>query len=279
MTLRWLAVSETQIPGHGGPLGLDDPAMPVWLDAREEARLARYRFTKRRTEYRLRRLAGKHAVAAWLDLPTDPASLCRIGVLNRMSGAPYVEIDGQDAGFEVSLTDRAGAAVALLDRREPGAGPSPVLGVDLELVEPRTAAFVADYFTAAERKWIAAYDEPDVAANLLWSATESALKVYRLGLRADTRWVEITIPADAEGADGWRPLTAAWVGPAFDDRFTGAFGVPSTQLTGWWRRDGRFLLTLAADRPIEPPRHLDGGIDLAKARPIHSWLADPLPRG
>ena len=49
----------------------------------------------------------------------------------------------------MSLTDRAGCAVCLL-AAEPAA-----IGCDLELVEPRSDAFVGDYLTGPERRWVA----------------------------------------------------------------------------------------------------------------------------
>jgi 4'-phosphopantetheinyl transferase len=94
--MHWLVVGEHTIPD-----GTD------WLSPREAARAAGMRFTKRRTEYRLRRLAGKRAVAAALGRPTDAAGLASIQLLNRPGGAPYVVVDGAEVPMDVSLTDRA----------------------------------------------------------------------------------------------------------------------------------------------------------------------------
>ncbi len=52
---------------HDLPEGLD------WLSPGERSRVDAFRFTKRRTEYLLRRWVGKRAVAAHLGLDTDPA--------------------------------------------------------------------------------------------------------------------------------------------------------------------------------------------------------------
>ena len=77
------------------------------------------------------------------------------------------------------------------------------LGCDLELVEPRSDRFVADYLTAAEQQLVlGAGPERDLVANLIWSAKESALKVLRVGLRRDTRSVEVTL-------DGWGAVTGS----------------------------------------------------------------------
>lgn len=255
--VRWIACAETDIP-----VGDD------WLVPAEQRRLARYTFTKRRVEYLVRRLAGKTAVATALGLPLDPAyrsrTLGRIGMLNRMGGAPYAELDGRPAPFDISLTDRSGHAVALLG--DEGTMESGSLGVDLEIVEPRSEGFVRDYLTAPEQAWVyaererAGEDGWEFGANLIWSAKEAALKVLRVGLRADTRTVIVHVDS-AVRPDGWAPLVMETVrGEVFP---------------GWWRRDGIFLLTIATREPVPPPAPLPGSETLATAQPIVSWLANP----
>jgi len=247
--MHWLARGEGELPP-------DD----AWLAPAEAARLARMRFTKRRTEYRLRRWAGKQAVAAVAGVSPDLDRLAGIEVLNAPTGAPYVLVDGEPIGVDVSLTDRAGWAVCLVGA--PSERPGRV-GVDLEIVEPRSARFVQDFLTAAESDYVRSMPvEADrhVAANLLWSAKESALKVLRTGLRADTRSVQVTVD-EVRRADGWAALEVAVV----DGR----------RFPGWWRRDGVFVLTVAYDAPAEPPRVLAATADLAAAVPVHSWMVSP----
>jgi 4'-phosphopantetheinyl transferase len=249
--MQWLVRGEEQVPaGH------------QWLTGTEAARAAGMRFTKRRNEYLVRRYAGKCAVATAVGLPADPVSLGRIGVLNRMTGAPYVEVDGRTLGLDISLTDRAGWAVCLVG---PDLG---AVGVDLEIVEPRSDGFVSDFLTPAEQAVVAADPSRDwhhAAANLIWSAKESALKVLRTGLRADTRTVEVVLEDPAgisTGAGKWQRLSVA----------SGARRFP-----GWWRRDGVFLLTVVAASGLdEPPQELPGSADLTQAQPIHSWVTHPL---
>jgi 4'-phosphopantetheinyl transferase len=202
-------------------------------------------------------------VAAVTGLPDDLASLARIGVANHPSGAPYVRLDDAPLPLAVSLTDRAGWAVCLVSD---GEGP---LGCDLEIVEPRSAGFVADFLTPAEQDVVAssAAGAPELTTNLIWSAKESALKVLQTGLRRDTRTVEVVlgppqqVDDQAEGT-GWARLEVR----------TREGGV----MPGWWRRDGVFLVTVAAQAPVSPPALLPGSSDLAAAQPVHSWLARPL---
>jgi 4'-phosphopantetheinyl transferase len=241
--MRWLARGENDLP-----------ADPDWLTAGEAARAARLRYSKRRTEYLLRRFTAKHAVAAVLGLPADPPGLARIETGNAPTGAPYVLVDGAPAGVDVSLSDRAGWAVCLV-----GTG---AVGCDLELVEPRSPAFVRDFLTEAEQAYVTAHREPDAAVNLVWSAKESALKVLRTGLRRDTRSVSVTVHDGQAG--GWSPLTVR--------------AAEGLALPGWWRRDGVYLFTVAATAAGPPPVALEDPAILAAAVPVHSWLDRPLSR-
>lgn len=249
--LRWLARGEHELPGNN-----------TWLTPREAARAAGMRFTKRRSEYLLRRWVGKQAVAVATGVATDLPELARIEVANRVSGAPYVLIDGEPPGLDVSLTDRAGWAVCVV-----GQDLSRV-GCDLEIVEPRSAGFVTDFLTGVERVYVDTLvgdGRRDEAANLMWSAKESALKVLRTGLRRDTRSVEVNVEEPAEDAAGWGRLTISTT--------------EGTVFPGWWRRDGVFLLTIAADTALSRPSQLPGSADLSAAVPVHSWVGRPLASG
>jgi 4'-phosphopantetheinyl transferase len=241
----WLAASEQQLPSSRD-----------WLSPAEARRAAEMTYTKRRTEFLLRRWVGKRAVAALTGLPGDPPSLARVEVANRSSGAPVVVVDGRPAELEVSLSDRAGWAICV-------AGVTPGrLGCDLELVEPRSTGFVTDFLTTAERAYVAEQPagERDLAATLVWSAKESALKVLETGLRRDSRSVDVVVGEPA-GATGWTALDVRTA--------------EGTVLPGWWRRAGSFLVTVAADASLPPPRALAGAGDLDAALPLHRWLEHP----
>src|ERR1700758_1908264 len=189
---RWLALGEVALPPG-----------EQWLAPREAASLAGLRYTKRRPDFLLRRLVAKHAVASVTGRSNHPAALAGIEIRNAPSGAPYVYVDGAPIDVSVSISDRAGWAVCVTSPMG-----SPVVGCDLELVEPRSPGFVCDFLTAAEQQLVASCavgDERDAVANLIWSAKESALKVLRVGLRRDTRTLEVS-PAAPRG-DGWAALT------------------------------------------------------------------------
>ncbi len=235
---------------------LDLPSSSAWLTAAEASRASAMPFTKRRIEYLLRRWVCKAAVAAVAGLPEDPPALARIEVTNGPSGAPAVILDGVETGLDVSLSDRAGWAVCLVGESLGR------VGCDLEIVEPRSPGFVADFLTAAEQEYVAARPaaERDVASNLIWSAKESGLKVLQTGLRRDTRSVEVVI-GEPDGSTGWSRL---------DLRVDAGSVLP-----GWWRRVGSFLVTVAAELPLAAPRPLAGSADLETARPVHSWEDHP----
>lgn len=248
---RWLALGEDALPPDGD-----------WLASGEAAIAAGLRYTKRRNEFLLRRLVAKRAVALVTGRPTDPATLAGIEVRNVADGAPYVCAEGAALDLGVSISDRAGWAVCVTSPPAGRPGFLPV-GCDLELVEPRSPGFVGDFLTAAEQRLVgacAAGDERDAMANLIWSAKESALKVLGTGLRRDTRSVEVD--AGAPGGDGWGALTVRCSDGAV--------------FPGWWRREGRFVLTVATREPGPAPVALgDDGV-LSRAAPRHSWLARPL---
>jgi 4'-phosphopantetheinyl transferase len=126
----WLARGEDSLPPAGD-----------WLTAAERSRAEALRFTKRRTDFLLGRWTLKLAVAKVLGWPDDPASLARIEGRATTTGAPQLYIDDRPSAHGVSLSDRAGCAICLVANR------SAPVGCDVEIVEPRTDAFVRDYLT------------------------------------------------------------------------------------------------------------------------------------
>lgn len=239
----------------------DVPPADDWLSPAETARLAGFGHAKRRSELRLSRWTAKHALASVLGLDAAAGTLARLEVRPAATGAPVACLDGEPVPVAVSLTDRADWAVCLTGP------PGTAVGCDLELVEPRSPAFVRTWFTARERETVAAGDR-SVLANLIWSAKESALKVLETGLRRDTRSVEVELTATGPG---WNPLVVR--------------AVEGGEYPGWWRRYGDFLLTCAAAAPGAPPRCLTEPPSLATAVPSHGWLTEvrrtgpsPVPR-
>lgn len=212
----------------------DVPSDDCWLSRHELDVLAGLSVEKRRADWRLGRFAGKAAVAAWLDVaPT------RVEIAAAANGAPGVRIDGRPAPVALSLSHRAGRALAVVG----DAGSS--LGCDLELVEPRSEAFVGDWLAPAERRYVAHAGSSGrtLVANLLWTAKEAAAKVRQEGLRLDLR----DAVAEPEGLDSpprkWHPLVVSWTGDG--------------RTMGWWRADRDWVMAVAGKPPPQMPRSLE----------------------
>ncbi len=217
----------------------DVPVSNDWLSEGELARLKGMRFEKRRADFRLGRWTAKRALAAYLHLPAEFAVMAGIEIRPEPSGAPEVFMAGQLADVTISLSHRAGTAICAI------ADCGVALGCDLEVIEPRSDAFLADYFTTEEQAFVARMPEGERSQilALLWSAKESALKALREGLRLDTRSLRVeaaeTQRRDSTltsgmtfAADVWHPLCVR-------------FG--SDQIfQGWWHHANEGLRTMVA---------------------------------
>lgn len=247
MEVHWLEQSEADVPMT------DD-----WLSDSESARLSELRFAKRRADWRLGRWTAKCAVAACLKLPADLPLLKRIEIIAASTGQPEVVLRESAETATISISHRNGIAICAV------AVGNVMLGCDLELIEARSDAFIADYFTQEEQALVAqAAGERQryLLVSLLWSAKESALKAMHVGLRADTRSVEVKMIdplgiqfGDVQGTAienvrtakhpsimriNWHPL-----------RVDSAEG---TMFRGWWRQSANILRTVVATPPPAPP--------------------------
>jgi 4'-phosphopantetheinyl transferase len=243
MDVYWMEQTLENLPGEND-----------WLSAGEAVRLDGIRFAKRRTDWRLGRWTAKLALAHYLHLPSHPQCFTDIEIRPAQSGAPEVFVGNQAAAVTISLSHRDGVAACAV------AFPTVDLGCDLEIIEPRSDAFIADYFAAEEQALIErtpAADRPHLLA-LLWSAKESTLKALRTGLRLDTRSVTVhpgrppqrgdedahredssLIFPPADGLNSWQPLRVAYEG---DQVFH-----------GWWQNTGNLLRTMVASPAPAPP--------------------------
>ena len=227
MTVHWLEQTEADIPAEN-----------EWLNANEILRLNAMRIPKRRADWRLGRWTAKHVVAGCLNLPTEPSTLANMEIRAASSGAPEVFLHDEPAEIAISLSHSSGTALCTL------APQGIAFGCDLETVEPRSDAFVADYFTVDERNLIARSPKrvrPLLLA-LLWSAKESALKALRVGLRFDTMCMSVS-PVDdwhpTSNPDAWRSLSVRYsAGRIF---------------YGWWRLQDHLVRTVVSELPLPIP--------------------------
>jgi len=239
MEISWLEQFIADVP-------LDDE----WLSVGEQLVLAGMKILKRRADWRLGRWAAKRAITAYLELPSDPRQLAAIEIRPAATGAPEVFFDNQPAGISISLSHRNGTGTCAV------VSPGGVVGCDLELVEPRSDAFVGDYFTAEERGTIgcSSPEQRDCVVTVLWSAKESALKALRTGLRVDTRCVSACIHdgprhAVALGDNSgmrialasreWLPLSVCYE----EDQV----------LAGWWQCIDKLVRTVVSIPAAGPP--------------------------
>jgi 4'-phosphopantetheinyl transferase len=234
-----------------GPLwllrGADEvPAGDGWLSVREREVQAALVRERRRADWRLGRWAAKCAVAALLGRDPD-----EVEVLAAADGAPAAHLGDAPAPVSLSLSHRGGLALAV-------AGPTePVLGCDLEVLEPRSGAFVREWLSPRERALVEAARDPDEAmllANLAWTGKEAAAKVRREGLRLDVRRA-VVVPLAAV-AGGWRALAVRAPG-----------GPP---VRGWWRTQAGFVMTVAAAGALPAP--VPAALRPPSSRPCASGL-------
>jgi 4'-phosphopantetheinyl transferase len=219
------------------------PAVDHWLGAAERAHFARLPAAPRRADWLLGRWAAKSALATWLGLEPSPWTWQRLEVLSDGDGRPVANWRSRPLAEALSLSHRSSRAIAAI------AAPGCAIGCDLERIEPRSAAFVADYFTATERADVenAPAGDRELVANLVWSAKESVLKLLGVGLSVDTRRVSVRMSAPVADAEWSRfDATDAGGGHRFD---------------GWWRRDRGFVATFCAHPAGGPPRILAAPVD------------------
>jgi phosphopantetheinyl transferase len=166
------------------------------------------------------------------DVP--PAS---ISVLNRPSGEPFVLLEGKgEWGWPISISHRSelGLASAPLDAGR-------AIGADLETVEPRDPALVRQFFTDGEAALVAAAGPAlDEVVARIWSAKEAVSKVLGLGLRLDTRELEVSLDGVpyGEGPAEWQTLDVQ-LGPTLLAAF------PPGSMRVVWRREAGVVLTVA----------------------------------
>ena len=172
-----------------------------FLSPTEAEHYGQLRFAARRQSYLLGRLAGKLLL---LQQP-EFASLqpWDISITNDPLGMPIALLRGRAIVGSLSLSHSGDLGVSAYTST-----PSFTLGVDAEILAPRSATLVQDFFTPREARFIETLPAAMQSewANRLWSAKEAVLKALGLGLRVDTCQVEI-LPVNLPlSEEGWQPL-------------------------------------------------------------------------
>lgn len=242
-----MAVTWTLEPFPARAGGLEITSSGRLLGPGEAAAWSRLRIPKRQADWLGARLVFKGLLQS-LDEPAKTGRASRLEILNEPGGAPYLLMNGRRAGGTISLSHCRGAALCAWSPEQI------LLGVDLEWVEARPAEFAADFFTTREVCQIAEMDETSrpLAETLAWSGKEAVLKAFRTGLRVDTRSVEVFLPSDLTGPNGWNTIN---INSKMD-------GADSLQLV--WRRHANYVVTACL------PRELAGSLEEIHLEP--GWI-------
>ncbi len=214
----------------------DVPPDDRWLSERERRVLSALRIPKRHAEWRLGRWAAKAALALSQGLPAS-----EVEVMPTPGGAPEAFAGGVPIPVGLSLSHRAGRALVAVGRR------SATVGCDLEVVEPRSPAFIRQWLRPAERELLSGLDAEsrDLMANLLWTAKEAASKARGEGLRLDLRHAGVALGRLDGSPDSWRQLRVAWDG--------------GPRVRGWWRSEPGWVMAVVSQPGAgAPPRELRG---------------------
>lgn len=190
---------------------------------------------KRREDWLLGRWTAKRLLQTVIwehDGVTLPLDMITIG--NDADGVPNCQLPIANCPLSISISHANGRAFAAAIEK-----PHAPIGADMERIQPRPAGFVEEYFTLAEIALGYGLVGPERAVweTAVWSAKEAVLKALHLGLSVNTRAVSCLIePVD-------RPPT--WWTPFAIRCDNGRLPQPAPPLTGWWRVEDGFVLTIA----------------------------------
>jgi len=191
------------------------------LTPRERRIHEAFRFERRRGDWLAGRLAAKQVLLGWLDEPgLAPGDVEILPEESRLPLAYRVLEDGGNRMLpvSVSISHRGGAAAAAVLGAQSG-----TVGVDLEVMEPRSEALAEDNFTRHERDILRSLPSGPArwGIGIVWSLKEAALKAAGLGLSVpatDAQVVEIdadggtaAVRLSGEASEGEPVLARAWL--------------------------------------------------------------------
>jgi len=211
----------------------DLPGHQDWLHPEERKFLDTLRFEKRRNDWLLGRWTAKQALLSFFESRGFSIALHAIAILKGANGAPEVRLEEGLPQCSLSISHRAGHAIAVVGP------PDAEIGCDLELIEPRSEAFLSDYFLDSEQAFLSGVPpgEKDLYANLLWCVKESVMKATGEGMRLHPREIGVEVLDLVISKKEWN-LTTAKVG-SLPLRFLGK-----------WRREGAFVIVAIVKNPI-----------------------------
>jgi 4'-phosphopantetheinyl transferase len=240
--IDWLIQSTA---GH--PALVRGIAPPGLLSEQEQLRFMELKTIKRRSDWLIGRWTAKHLIRSYIERHTGIQPLMNtLTVMNDPDGAPRIIADYKLHSADYDLNLQSAICNLQLSISHCGGHAFCALsdicglqiGADIERVEPRSALFAEDYFTAHELDLLRAAppDSRDTLVTLIWSAKEAALKALRLGLTVDTRTISCTVAPARQPAPAWAALGI--------QAAPGLLGDRECDFQGWWRQFDQFILTM-----------------------------------
>lgn len=236
-SLSWVVQSYTS------PSLAKGSSFPEWLSSEEGDYWATLKTEKRRRDWALGRRTGKRLVIEFLKERTGRLFADdQVVIMPHGDGWPLVAIPAlNEKSPPITLSISHSHEYVFCAVME---GPEKPLGVDIEKIEPRTAAFIEDYFTLAEQTFLnsvtttsVATTQLDTTVNTIWSGKEAALKAIRRGLAEDTRTVSSLPHPSLTDETEWLPMRIVWNNIRHER--------PKPELGGLWRTIDGFVLTIA----------------------------------
>ena len=230
--IHWLTQTHTELPT---PARANE--MGGYLTEEEEQRFLTLRTEKRRDDWLLGRWTAKRLLQTVIwerngtSLPLD-----LITITNDKDGVPEYRLPMEDRNFSISISHSHGRAfVAAIEKSD-----API-GADLEQIEARPDGFIETYFTSEEQTAVlqcTTEELQNMLTTAIWSAKEAALKALHLGLSVDTLAVSCMIEPIVQLPHDWLPFAVVCD--------NGRLPEPAPALTGWWRVEDGFVLTVVA---------------------------------
>lgn len=231
LLLYWLVLRA----GQDNLLASDTP--PDFLHPTEIRHWQTLKINKRRREWTLGRRAAKELIIEQIyENNGHRLDLARIAIVPHGDGWPMVMLPDQADFPAITLSISHSRDKAFCATTE---GADRLLGADIEAIEPRTPAFVEEYFTPLENRFLTLIpaDQRMTLINAIWSGKEAALKAIRRGLAEDTRIVScLPHPVMGDKAQ-WLPMRIEWTAERAWQ--------PMPPLRGYWRHENGFIMTLA----------------------------------
>ncbi len=183
-------------------------ASGCYLTATEIQSGRRYRHPERHRQWMLGRATAKYLLmqrATPLDLSIQASN--DFEILRNPNGWPQLQ-DRHGRNLPVSLTisHRDELAFSAVCRDNLGN-----LGADIEIIAPKNASMLEDFYTPEERNWIQSQASPHQAltATLIWSAKESILKAIKTGLMENTKIIRLIPNEDvSQPGNRWNQIQA-----------------------------------------------------------------------